>query len=252
MITLFLLLPLLSIALNVGFADAGWTLSDSSSKRKMPFSLGAFILYSYAALCGQLAVSVAFFSYLPLAYATLVWAIGFYYDWRRSNDVTRNVFAWNDPLILIGILAAMLFAWQLTSTVSFWHWLIAIALLVMLPYTGQKINKHPLFLWKASFCFLVVVFFVIETPQFADVLYVVTVFYIAFVLEGEREACFGTSGALLLGSMAAIWAISTHSLTLQFACLGVSMFLAYIPLARPSSGIGVLRWIGELGISKHE
>ncbi|WP_346243310.1 hypothetical protein MKZ19_13325 [Shouchella clausii] len=252
MITLFLLLPLLSIALNVGFADAGWTLSDSSSKRKMPFSLGAFILYSYAALCGQLAVSVAFFSYLPLAYATLVWAIGFYYDWRRSNDVTRNVFAWNDPLILIGILAAMLFAWQLTSTVSFWHWLIAIALLVMLPYTGQKINKHPLFLWKASFCFLVVVFFVIETPQFADVLYVVTVFYIAFVLEGEREACFGTSGALLLGSMAAIWAISTHSLTLQFACLAVSIFLAYIPLTQLPSRIGVFRWMGELGISKHE
>lgn len=252
MITLFLLLPVISIALNVGFADAGWALSESGGKRKMPFSLGAFILYSYAALCGQLAGSVAFFSYLPLAYATLVWAIGFYYDGRRSTDATKDVFAWNDPLILIGVLTAMLFAWQMTSTASFWHWLIAIALLLVLPYTGQKINKHPLFLWKASFCFLVVVFFVIETPQFADVLYVVTVFYIAFVLEGEREACFGTSGALLLGSMAAIWAISTHSLTLQFACLGVSVFLAYMRLARSPSGIGVFRWIGELGISKHE
>lgn len=65
--------------------------------------------------------------------------------------------------------------------------------------------------------------FFIEIPDFTDVLYAVTALYIAYVLEGERQATFGVSGSFVLGGLLAFWILTVVEQPYQ-------IFILVIPL----------------------
>ncbi|GAF13683.1 hypothetical protein JCM19045_2942 [Bacillus sp. JCM 19045] len=248
LIALFLTLPVMAIALTYGFVDAGWT--SHMNVRQLPVSLGAFILYSYAVLCSHFYNEHLFFSYVSLTYITLVWGIGFYYDLKkRSIYLDKNLV--RHPVLLILLLINAVFVWFSLAETSFYHFhfITALLMLSLFPLACTVTNQKPLRLWKFSVLTIVLVCFFIEIPDFTDVLYAVTALYIAYVLEGERQATFGVSGSFVLGGLLAFWILTVVEQPYQIFILVIPL-LALIFSLQPTvfEQLTFLRWIERIGL----
>ncbi|WP_078391675.1 hypothetical protein [Shouchella patagoniensis] len=248
-VALFLMLPLIAIVLMAGFADATWT--AMSKGKELPYSLGAFILFSYSVLCGYVASENIFFSYAALFYATVIWTIGFYCD--KNDCFAMQPFKIKHPVMIVMGTTAALFSWYIlwrSETLGIINLATTILVFLVFPLVCKVANEKPLRLWKVSLLFLIMSCFFIEVPAFTDVLYGVTVLYIVFVLEGEGQASFGINGALLVGTMMAIWFVSVINtpvylllVLLVFAYMGMLFFKKTRGLQMP-----FFRWIENLGL----
>ncbi|GAF16565.1 hypothetical protein JCM19046_1009 [Bacillus sp. JCM 19046] len=96
---------------------------------------------------------------------------------------------------------------------------------------------------------IVLVCFFIEIPDFTDVLYAVTALYIAYVLEGERQATFGVSGSFVLGGLLAFWILTVVEQPYQIFILVIPL-LALIFSLQPTvfEQLTFLRWIERIGL----
>lgn len=248
LVALFLTLPIMAIVFTYGFTDAGWV--SQENMKHLPFSLGAFILYSYAILCSHFYNDHLFFSYVSLTYVTAVWAVGFSYDVRnRPIAYSKNLL--KEPIILTMVVISALFVWFAVENTSLYlfHFITALFVLCLFPIACTVTNQKPLRLWKFSILTIIVVCFFIEIPGFTDILYAVTALYIAFVLEGERQATFGISGSLVLGSLLAIWILTVVDQPFQILILALPLLATIFALqSNAIERFTFLRWIERVGL----
>ncbi|WP_054708486.1 hypothetical protein [Bacillus sp. JCM 19041] len=248
-VVLFFMLPLIAIVLKTGFADASWTTVIRG--KELPYSLGAFILFSYSLLCGYVASENIFFSYAALLYATGIWAIGFYCD--KNGYFTKQLFKIKHPAMIMMGTTAAIFSWYIlwsSEALGVLNLITTSLSLLVFPVVCKVANEKPLRLWKLSLFFLIISCFFIEVPAFTDLLYAVTVLYIVFVLEGEGQASFGVNGALLVGTMMAIWFVSVINTSVHLLLILLVIVFFAILFFKKTRGLQLpfFRWIEEFGL----
>ncbi|MFB4210943.1 hypothetical protein ACE1TH_03410 [Shouchella sp. JSM 1781072] len=246
---LFLSLPIIAVALMYGFHDMRW--HEHKKPYAVPFSLGAFILYAYLALSSLLVGRHFFFSYIAMGYMMVSWALGFYLDVSQKKFYLKTVkqAILKNGVIVSYLLALGFFSYLLASGEGKSFFIVSLLFLVF-PISAYFANKVPYRLMMYFIVLAVIGCFFIVTPTFIDVLYLLTIIYIAIVLEVEDQASYGFNGSFVLGAIIAFWAVAVpeEPVQIMFLILGLAGLTVFIfwPLMK----IAIGKWLKQTDIAK--
>ncbi|MDQ0208920.1 hypothetical protein [Alkalicoccobacillus murimartini] len=263
MILLMLTIPIIAFTSMCAFYEAKWTVPNYE-QRTLPYSLGVVVVYGYAVMCAFPPSDSVVFSYLSLGYVLGIWIIGFVDD-RYGKSQPKGIRGhvqlliqdrtWTTGLIkAVGtiVLAGVytFFSQPQSATTSIFMFL----LLCLLPHVMNLFDTRPLRVWKISLLASAVIVAFMPLPSFSTLLYVLTIFYLVYVLEGEKKAILGDNGATSCGAIIAIWLTHEGTSELQWFS-AVILFLLLLTAERVSfsewiAKRRVLRWMDGLGVVK--
>lgn len=265
MILLMLTLPIIAFTSMCAFYEARWTVRNYE-QAIVPYSLGAFVVYSYAVMCAFPPNESAVFSYISLGYVIGIWIIGFIDDRYGSGEpkgirghigVFLNDRRWTTGLIkAVGtILLAGVYTF-LSQPQSGITSIMMFMLLCLFPHIMNLFDTRPLRVWKISLMVSAVIVAFMPIPRFSTLVYVLTIFYLVYVMEGERKAVLGDNGATATGAILAIWLTHEGSMELQYFSVTI-LFLLLLAAERVSFSMWIaerpfFRWMDGIGVMKKE
>ncbi|WP_059104905.1 hypothetical protein [Shouchella shacheensis] len=265
MVLVFLTLPLIAILSTWAFRDMGWCQTNYQGKM-VPYSLGVFVLYSYAALCAYLPMGSVVFAYGALVYVCFVWIAGYIDDRFGTHDPkgllghihhvrrSQRLTAGSIKALLV-VFAAVAYTFGTRGLHGNW-WMNGLVglILILSPHVANLFDTRPLRLWKLAIVAMAGFLMIEPLPSFAFLLYLVSVFYIMYVLEGERRAMLGDNGALCMGALLAVWVVERQPTGFQLGVFAILSLLTLLAERLSFSGVierfSFLRWLDTLGISK--
>ncbi|WP_088104741.1 hypothetical protein [Halalkalibacter urbisdiaboli] len=258
---LILLLPVMALLSMFAFRCANWTTINYEGQQ-IPYSLGVFVVFSYAVLCAFPPTQSLVFSYGALAYVIGIWLIGFLDD-RFGQAYPKGLKGHFSCLVaekkvttgvmkVIGtLLIAMLFTYYYQPQ-SVWEGIRCFLLLTWLPHVMNLFDTRPLRVWKVVLFFTVILLLTVALPSLTMMIYLLVVFYLTFVLEGHRRAMLGDNGATAVGAILALLTVSHTSIIFQSAVIILSFSLMVIAERMSFSALieqrSVLRWVDKIGI----
>ena len=233
MIVSFFTLPVIAYVSMLFFQRMGFTVTNFEGK-KIPYSLGIVILYSYFTLCffGE---TPTFFSIPSSLYVVGVWFLGLIDDvfgtpfpkglkGHFQYALKHRVLTTGGLKVIGTVLFAFVYLYE--SDARLWTSFVPFLLLTGCPHVMNLLDTRPLRVWKLSFL-LACFFIIVETPSFDTIVAIAFVFYIVFLIEGKKLAMLGDNGATLVGAIAAHFMIEFTSSSLQivFALSTVAFIL---------------------------
>ncbi|TSB45376.1 hypothetical protein [Alkalicoccobacillus porphyridii] len=263
MILLMLTLPIIAFTSMCAFYEARWTVPNYE-KRELPYSLGVVVVYGFAVMCAFPPSDSFVFSYLSLGYVLSIWVMGFIddrYGKSEPKGIRGHVHAlikdrrWTTGLMkAVGtILLAGLYTF-LSQPQSAMRSISMFFLLCLLPHIMNLFDTRPLRVWKLSLLVAAAILLFMPLPSFSSLLYGLTIFYLVYVLEGERKAMLGDNGATATGAILAIWLTHEGTMELQWFSATI-LFMLLLSAERVSFSEWIAkrrfwRWMDGLGVVK--
>lgn len=265
MILLMLTLPVIAFTSMCAFYEAKWTVRNYE-QQTLPYSLGVFVVYGYAVMCAFPPNDSVAFSYLSLGYVLGVWGIGFIDDryGKAEPKGIRGHFRvfikdrrWTTGLIkAVGTITLAGVYTFLSQPQSAGTSITMFLLMFLLPHIMNLFDTRPLRVWKLSLLVSAIIVAFMPIPRFSTLLYVLTIFYLVFVLEGERKAILGDNGATACGAILAIWL--THEGTNELQWFGTAiLFMLLLAAEQVSFSEWIARrpfwrWMDGIGVMKKQ
>jgi UDP-N-acetylmuramyl pentapeptide phosphotransferase/UDP-N-acetylglucosamine-1-phosphate transferase len=256
------MLPIIALLSMYAFQCVNWTTKNYEGKR-IPYSLGVFVIFSYAVLCAFPPIDSYAFSYVALIYVLGIWLIGFLDD-RFGQVHPKGIRGHFDYFLkkgklttgLIKVIGTLVIASFFTLYYEPANVMVSLScflLLTWMPHLANLFDTRPLRVWKMALLFSMVLILIVAIPPFLTIIYLFVVFYILFVLEGHRKAMLGDSGATTIGAILAVMTVIHTDLIFQWAVLSVVFTLIMISERVSFSSFiektSFLRWFDQLGIS---
>ncbi|WP_100373419.1 hypothetical protein [Bacillus sp. FJAT-45037] len=263
MIALLILIPLAAYVSMVAFKSLKWTVVNYENKR-IPFSLGIFILFGYATFCGVVESEVYSFAFSneALLFVGGIWVLGFIDDRYGSKETKGlrghlfSVLKKKSPttgfIKLIGTIGlALLFVFSLDIQ-SLAEGIRYFSLLVWMPHVMNLFDTRPLRVWKVTVAIFIPLLLSFPAPAFFLLIYGLAIVYLWYVLEGHRQAMLGDNGATAVGAVVAIMMIQFTPPQIQWVALFIAGGIIFVAEKVSFSAIinefRILRWIDRIGV----
>lgn len=263
MILLMLTLPLIAFTSMFAFQEAKWSVPNYEN-RLLPYSLGVVVVYGYAVMCAYPPTDSAVFSYMSLSYVVGIWAMGFIDD-RYGKSYPKGIRGhlrvffrdrrWTTGFIkAVGTILLASFYTFFSQPQSAATSICMFFLLCLLPHIMNVFDTRPLRVWKVSLLVSATILIVMPIPSFSTLLYGLTIFYLVYVLEGERKAMLGDNGATATGAILALWLTHEGTIELQWLSTAI-LFILLLTAERISFSEWIAkrrfwRWMDGLGVVK--
>lgn len=248
MVLLVLLtLPVIAYVTMVGFVRLNW-MTLNYEKEQVPYSLGVFILYTYIAFAFLSPIFTPVFSIISFIYVMGVWATGLLDDLYGEKE-TKGLKGHVKQFLRKGIISTGLL--KLIGTVvfttilllylqpTFWYeWLRYGLILLLTPHVMNLFDTRPLRVWKVSLLYGAFFLPLLEMMPFFIYLFLLSFFFVFYVMEGHKVAMLGDNGATLIGAILGLLTIFHATVLQQWLLLSFLILLTVI-----AERISFSRWI---------
>ncbi|MEB1806526.1 MAG: hypothetical protein LPK26_04325 [Bacillaceae bacterium] len=255
MIILSFTLPLVAIASMLLFTRMNWT-STNFLKRSIPYSIGFFVLYSYMTFAIFSPWDIYVFSGISMIYLFGLWLIGLVDD-VMGDRRTKGLKGHLRKLIQEGTFSTALL--KLTGTIMLayiWislmepatveQWIRYSIILILTPHVMNLFDTRPLRVWKVSLLHAAIFLpYVVVDVTFAYYLFLLSFFFLFYVLDGHAVAMLGDNGATLIGGILAIVTVLYAPVLQQYIVITLLIILTVI-----AERISFSKWIEKHPLMK--
>ncbi|MFV8827983.1 hypothetical protein [Alkalihalobacterium sp. APHAB7] len=255
MIILSFTLPLVAIASMLFFTRMNWT-STNFLKRSIPYSIGFFVLYSYLTFAIFSPWEIYVFSGVSMIYLCGLWLIGLVDDVmgdKRTKGLKGHIRKFIQEgtfstalLKLTGtfMLAYIWISLMVPATVE--QWIRYSLILILTPHVMNLFDTRPLRVWKVSLLHVAIFLpYVVVNVPFAYYLFLLSFFFLFYVLDGHAVAMLGDNGATLIGGILAIVTVLYAPILQQYIVIILLILLTVI-----AERISFSKWIEKHPIMK--
>ncbi len=249
----------------ISFQQIGWNTKNFEGNW-IPFSLGVVILYGYLVLSVFSPVYSPVFSKMSMAYVIGIWFLGLLDDVLGKpspKGIKGHLFHFlKQKQLTTGLIKALgtlsfagMFLYYL-KPISFGQGIRYGFLLILIPHVMNLVDTRPLRVWKVTVATGAVLFPLLLQMPFSVLLYVVTILYLLFVIEGHKKAMLGDNGATIIGAILALLMVFHLTSFQQWIMILLFAFLTFLAewfsFSTWIDQQPFLRFLDRIGLSAHD
>ncbi|UOE95944.1 hypothetical protein [Alkalihalobacillus sp. LMS39] len=246
---LILLLPIIAYASAILFLQCGWFTFNYEHK-KIPYSLGVLVVFCLLGFLLAFQRETTVLTTMSVIYIIGVWFIGLIDDIfgaKKTKGLKGHFLHFirhgkiSTGLLKVGGTVGLAFAYLLTlQPQSLEEWVRTGIILILTPHIMNLFDTRPLRVWKISFVYSLFFVSVFAAMPFTFYLYLLTYFFVHYVLEGHKVAMLGDNGATALGAILAVLTASYAPIQYQWYVI-----LLFCTLTLLAEKVSFSRWIEQ-------
>ena len=262
MLILTVTLPFVAIVTMLLFYKLKWATTNYLGNL-VPYSLGCFVLYSFLLFGFFAPFHTAVFSGISMLYLVGIWFIGLIDDRfgdRKTKGLKGHISAFlykrtvsTGMLKIFGTVVLTYFLLFFLDLKSMEQWFRFAILLLLTPHVMNLFDTRPLRVWKVSLLHCALFLPLLDFMPFSYYLYIVTFFFIFYVLEGHAVAMLGDNGATLIGGILALLTIFHAPVQQQYEVISLlvllTIFAERVSFSQWIEKHPILRFVDSWGIS---
>ncbi|WP_216829458.1 hypothetical protein [Alkalihalobacterium elongatum] len=248
MVIITFTLPLVAIASMIFFTRMNWT-SINFLKNPVPYSIGFFVLYSYLIFAIFSPWEIHLFSGISIVYLLGLWLIGLIDDIFGEKNIKglkghigKFIREGSFSTALLKLTGTLMLAYiwiSLVEPVTLEQWVRYSIILILTPHVMNLFDTRPLRVWKVSLLHVAIFlpYVAVDVP-FAYYLFLLSFFFLFYVLDGHAVAMLGDNGATLMGGILAVVTVMHAPIQQQYIVIILLILLTVV-----AERVSFTKWI---------